>query len=524
MAIVKEIDIVVNSEGAEAKIRSLTNEIDNVGKTSEKSMDRYSGAIKKSNPLVEKLNQITGGLSNTLLDVSNAAKKAGISMRTAMVATGVGAFVVALGVVLAYWDDIAEAIDGTNKKLQEQLDTSIKIQESIRLQLSLAEKQLTLAEKQGGAIEGYRKQRLDILNTLRKENDQEIKLLEIQAAKLKSSAFELTTREKILKTILNTIRAGDGDALILENQLEAANKYKELQDAITKAKEEQVDLDLKLFDINNPKGTDKKEATAEKDNTKIGFDDSVQKRIDDEIKAIEEIARIRQEFADKNREDELVKSEVERERKLLELENLVADEVFKREAIAEVNKFYNQQAIDLAKEKADKEAEIEKEKNEKIKADEERLRDAKFAIANQTLNVLGMLAKEGSDLSKGIAASQATINTFQGVVSALSTTSVIPDPFGTILKFANAAAIGVAGFINVKKILSTKPVTKSASGGGSGVSAPPAPSFNLVEGTGSNQIADSIQGGQKPIKAFVVSSDVSSSQEMDRNIEGSATL
>src|SRR5690606_38905473 len=321
----------------------------------------------------------------------------------------------------------------------------------------------------------------------------------------------------------NTIKAGSGDAFILSGQVESATQYQELMDAITKAKEEQVDLDLKLFDINNPKGSDKK-TDAKTDDKKIGFDDSAQKRIEEEIKAIEEIARIRQEFADKNREDELVQSEVDRERKILEIEQLVADEVFKREAIAEVNKFYDQQAIDLAKEKADKEAEIEKEKNEKIKDDEERLRDAKFQIANQTLNVLGMLAKDGSDLAKGIAASQATINTFQGVTSALSATSVIPDPFGTILKFANAAAIGVAGFINVKKILSTKPVTKSASGGGSGTSAPPAPSFNLVQGTGSNQIADSIQGGNQPIKAYVVSSDVSSSQEMDRNIESNATL
>ena len=103
--------------------------------------------------------------------------------------------------------------------------------------------------------------------------------------------------------------------------------------------------------------------------------------------------------------------------------------------------------------------------------------------------------------------------------------SVIPDPFGSILKFANAAAVGIAGAINVKKILSTKPVTTSApSIGGGGSGGAPAPSFNVVAGTGSNQIAQSLANQDTPIKAFVVSSDVSTSQSRDRNIVQNASL
>ena len=66
-----------------------------------------------------------------------------------------------------------------------------------------------------------------------------------------------------------------------------------------------------------------------------------------------------------------------------------------------------------------------------------------------------------------------------------------------------------------------------ASGGGVGGAAPSVqpPSFNIVGGSGVNQLADVIGSqSQQPIKAFVVSSEVTSAQELDRNIIESASL
>lgn len=67
-----------------------------------------------------------------------------------------------------------------------------------------------------------------------------------------------------------------------------------------------------------------------------------------------------------------------------------------------------------------------------------------------------------------------------------------------------------------------------ASVGGGGSSAPDplasaAPSFNVVGTSGQNQIAQSL-GNQAPIKAYVVSGDVTSAQSLDRNIVKTATL
>jgi len=220
---------------------------------------------------------------------------------------------------------------------------------------------------------------------------------------------------------------------------------------------------------------------------------------------------------------------LEKQRERLELENQLIDE-----DIAKKRELYlvgTQQRADAEAEYLAKKQNVdnqiaanEKAANEEKEADEDRLKNAKIAIASQGLNALAGLAKEGSALAKGIAASQATINTFQGVTAALSATSVIPEPFGTILKFANAAAIGISGISNVKKILATQPVSSSAPAGGESAPPPP-PSFNLVEGTESNQIATGLANNNaKPINAFVTSTSMTSQQELDRNTERNSAL
>ena len=81
--------------------------------------------------------------------------------------------------------------------------------------------------------------------------------------------------------------------------------------------------------------------------------------------------------------------------------------------------------------------------------------------------------------------------------------------------------------MQIKKILSTDPSKgggSSSVGSSGGGSAPSAPSFNLVQGTGSNQIAESLTTERRPIQAYVVASNVTSAQELDRNSVSEATV
>ena len=126
-------------------------------------------------------------------------------------------------------------------------------------------------------------------------------------------------------------------------------------------------------------------------------------------------------------------------------------------------------------------------------------------------------------MSKGVAVAQATINTFQGITAELATKTATPFEFG--LKLANIASVTAIGFKSVKDILSTN--ATSASGGGASASAgasTPPPAFNLVGGSGVNQIQDSLQEEQAPIQAFVVGSQVTNQQELDNAQASSASL
>ena len=151
------------------------------------------------------------------------------------------------------------------------------------------------------------------------------------------------------------------------------------------------------------------------------------------------------------------------------------------------------------------------------------------AVGN-ALNQLTQIAGQNTVVGKGLAVAAATINTYQGVTDALAAKTVTP--FDTALKFINAAAILSNGLKTVRQIASVKvPSVGGGSvrggggsvGGGSTISQPPA--FNVVGSSDTNQLADAIGGqSQEPVKAYVVSNDVTTAQSMDRNIVDGASI
>ena len=151
------------------------------------------------------------------------------------------------------------------------------------------------------------------------------------------------------------------------------------------------------------------------------------------------------------------------------------------------------------------------------------LADAKLSTISGALGGIAQLVGENSKFGKGIAISQAIIDTYAGANKALAQGGI----FGGIA----AAGIIAGGLANVRNIVSTQepqaPSFATGAGGGS-VSAPipsTPPSFNVVGTSGTNQLADVIAGQSKqPIKAYVVSSDVSTAQSLDRNIIEGASI
>jgi len=149
-------------------------------------------------------------------------------------------------------------------------------------------------------------------------------------------------------------------------------------------------------------------------------------------------------------------------------------------------------------------------------------------IVGDTFGALSQILGENSKAGKSAAIAQATINTFQGMTEVFANKTTIPEPFGTIAKFASAAGILASGMATVKQITAVKKPegVKGGGGGGATVAAPAvaAPAFNIVGATGTNQIAEAIaETTKKPQRAYVVAGDVSTAQELDRKtIEGAS--
>ena len=167
---------------------------------------------------------------------------------------------------------------------------------------------------------------------------------------------------------------------------------------------------------------------------------------------------------------------------------------------------------------------------------ERAMQETKLSIISNALGQIAEAVGKESAAGKALAISQALINTYLGATKALAT---YPPPFGAIA----AGTVIVAGLLQVNAIRKQKlpsmpkpggGSTSSSEGGGASFSAPSkpttsfsAPSINtLGSGTNpNNQIAESIaQSRNQPIRAYVVSGDVSSQQALDRRVTKSATL
>jgi hypothetical protein len=90
-------------------------------------------------------------------------------------------------------------------------------------------------------------------------------------------------------------------------------------------------------------------------------------------------------------------------------------------------------------------------------------------------------------------------------------------------RFVEAGIAGTTGLASVVKIASTQ---FGGGGGGGGVDVPNpssiiAPNLNVVGDTGINQLA-TLQ--QQPVKAYVVSNDITSAQQFDMKVQQTSQL
>ena len=415
---------------------------------------------------------------------------------------------VALGV-----DDLSGKIQGAIDKTKEFIAENVneaKIAAQIADQRAKADKQeralLTERAEANRKIAELREKAADKENVQVEERiaalqeagriNEEITLKEIEAARLR---FEAKKAE-------NALSKSTKEDLDEQAQLQAR-----LIDLETARLQKQKALTAEITTATREAATEQKaikDKAAAEDKAR---DDAEAKRKAD-IKAIEDETRKKDEEA--AAETELQKIELEKQRTLEKLDFLKATEEERANIIASFD----------AKIKAQKDKDREAER-----LAEEALQKQKIAIIGQTFGAIAGILGENSKAGKAAAIAQATINTYQGMTEVFSSPSTLPEPFGTIQKIASAGTILASGLKAVGSIKSQKlPSISGGRGGGGGVSSAAAPtlaapSFNIVGQTGTNQLAESIGSQEKqPIKAYVVSGDVTTAHSLERNIVSSA--
>tara|TARA_R110001592_G_scaffold155605_2_gene385566 strand:- start:236 stop:2092 length:1857 start_codon:yes stop_codon:yes gene_type:complete len=423
----------------------------------------------------------------TLQDVKNSTEAAGIQNDL-------------------YRDSIMElAIARAAENELEKISTEI-----LQAEIDLKNDQLEMGFK----TEDQVKERIKLLDEL-------IASEEIKEKQRKKAIHE---DDLLTQNVVNLNKSMTSTLSILKNEkaaLEGTQKAygglgESIRERIDRLKEER----LSYLDFINLRKTQVKEDVAVEDEytkTKIG-------NVDKEVAAIKALGKIRSKFFDKNqaqdikdKETALEKSELGRIQALAEVESIQGNEIAKRQARLEINAFYDKKDIEAAEET--------KEAKNKIAQLE---RDAKLDFLDDVgkgLIAAGKIAGQSTGAGKALAIAGTLVSTYSAAQKAYeSQLTATPDsPIRAAIAAASAIAQGLA---NVKAIQSVKVAgmtSDSVSGGGA--STVEAPDFNVVGTGGVSQLATTLAGvtGQ-PLKAFVVSKEITSAQELERNITNTASV
>ena len=543
MAKVVEVQLVAKTDDAVASVNKVDDAVKKTAKTTKKASKELSGMQQIGGAVLGKLDQMTGGLASKLVAVGKAAKLSGKAMKTALISSGIGAAVVAIGLIVEHWDAISEALGFVNKDLEEQADQlnkNIALNDEQLKSLDNQEQILILQGKSTGRIKEDKKK---ILLLQQEENKLLLENYKTQLLKEQQQQLELDWWDKLKVAVANASGiAGQGAiarAKSFEKSAEQIEKLAEIQKLVTDAKTRDEQLTIKLLQI-------EKKAADEK----IKSSENAAKLAEEAEKArIDAIERIRKGLIDTEAEERaeklrLIKEDYDQQIALAaEYYGTNSIKILELKAAQKAAEDQQQAEFDEQdKARQDKLDEEEKKRKEKQLADDKKISDAAIKIAELeeeakrtslegyagAINSLSNTIGQETAAGKGLAVASSLINTYAAITGQLKTAAGSPGGAVPGYAIAQAIATGVAGFAAVKKIVAVQ----VPGGGGSGSSqtgslptAPTPPAFNVVGASGETQLADAIGSQtQRPARAYVVSNDVTTAQEMDRNIIEGASI
>jgi len=496
------------AQGAAALFGSTSKDL-------EKTLLKVQGALALSQGISE-LAQ-AGEQFKILKTVAIDAMK---GIKTAIGSTGIGLLVVALGTIVAYWDDIKGLVSGVTseqKKLNEEADKNATAEEKKLKALNASDNILKLQGKSEKEILQIKIAQEDAMIAAQKRQ------IEMNITTLQAQIEAEKRNKEILEGLVNFIslpitallRTIDMVGLALGKNFNLMGQFQDMTaklvfdpDKVKKEGEAAIE--------------EQKQKLLEMQNTQAGhkiaikkIDEDATDKANEKADAAEKARKERIDASNKEISDAQIAADEANAK--LSAENYIAEqeEQSKRDQAditAHIDQILKKRALD------------KKDAEDKI-ANEKKVRDAKIEMAQQALNGLTALAKlsgiQGQaaiNLNKALAVVQIGIDTAKGISSAVAAGAGIPFP-GNIPAIITGVSAVLSGIVAAKAALSdtgvSAPSTPSPSfdtGTGGGTSAPLTPTSSNV-GSTSTTISESGQVvAPMVVKAYVVESEMTQTQ------------
>ena len=416
------------------------------------------------------------------------------TLRGALIATGIGALAIGIGLVAANFDKVKKAVLNLVPGLAQvgtffsNIITKVTDFVGVTSQAERALSSLEKTTKRGN--EGI-EARIKVL-TAQGGKEKEIYELSKQQgeAELNFLREKLKTKEGLTDEELKKFRGLKTEQAVLD-----AQEQKRINDGLKDA--------AKASDDANKEAAAKRKAEADKKLAEDKqFSQELLKNQQDRRKLLQQDNLVSQKQIAQDEKD--AKDKAKKEQEAVDNERIAG-----QMKVMSTTTNFTLQAIQTQQNAANTEKQIEKQKtDDKLKELELQKQGAMAA-----LDAIAGLIDQNSVAGKAIAVAKAVMSTYEGATKALG---AYPPPFGAIA----AAATVAAGLVNVKKIISTNiPSAKGTGNVGGGATAPSIssaapitpPQPQAATTNLSNQTINAI--GNQAVRAYVVENDVTSNQQ-----------
>jgi hypothetical protein len=529
------------------------------------SVDQFKqlGAVVKSFTIVQRISAAAQMLWNAAM----AANPIGaiVAVVVALIAAGY-----ALVKMFIASSEATKKAEAANKALNKELETEVKNQKLANQEADLArDAQLKMAKASGQSAAEIRKLSLELANqevAQKMANAQSLRAIAIEAirkASVENASDELKETAKNALKEFNDANDALKTAVLNRRKLRIDNRVAEVQEE-TDAREKKKEADKKAGEEANKIA---KELAAQKRKDEL----AEEKRLADERRKLFE-DNIKKAFDLEKQLNESVETPAQKEnREYLEKKAILENNYLSTEILDRQHKDRLQKIEDdanaIANERKvnDNNFKLEQERlfNEQLINAEIALQAAKRSALEQGLEMLQQFAGKNKALAltilavqKGLAIADVINNAAKSIgtqtantQAAHAGTKAFYAPFGPAGVVASTAQIVKNNLLLAKGVATTKlsaatsiaailasgiqSATSGVGGGGAGGGgdagggggAPAPPQFNIVGQSSTNQLSQTIAGQQnRPIQTYVVGSQVSTQQSLDRNAVANSTF